>query len=361
MAFLVLALVIGLQPNCGRATPAFEPRVAAWFKGSYPHYPPEDIDFSRPGGVSHLVIGGLSLQKNGTVEPCDLTGSKAAELAKKSNAKVQLMFPTDLLSQLVIPSNASHPNTIRKNFMASIKGGLDACGANGFEIDWEGPGTQEEANNLLEWLIETRHLLGSSRYALSFDTEPPQWLPGDYFKPQPKIFFEKDNFGNESAGTGGNFDKNAAELFINFMTYFKAPDGAHAIDDYITSAQSPVSQGYPKSVVGIAIPYYEQSEGENEWTLVCPTCPNLAYEENFCKAAGSKSEDPGPNIVGKKANHDIGKLVKSMGLGGVFPWMLDYDVSPKDNNTCGDNSLFKWLKRGLIEGGTLRADETLVV
>merc|ERR1719324_1652295 len=141
MAFLGFLASLSLQAQFGRAAPAFEPRVAAWFKGSYPRYPPEDIDFSRPGGVSHLVIGGLSLQKNGTVDPCNLTGSKAAELAKKSNAKVQLMFPVDaLLEQLIQPSNATHTNSRRSNFMSSIKSGLDACGANGFEIDWEGPG-----------------------------------------------------------------------------------------------------------------------------------------------------------------------------------------------------------------------------
>ena len=72
---------------------------------------------------------------------------------------------------LVAPDSSTHPNPIRRNFRASIKAALDACGADGFENDWEGPHTQELADQFLEWLIETRHLLGSSKYAVSYDTE----------------------------------------------------------------------------------------------------------------------------------------------------------------------------------------------
>jgi hypothetical protein len=251
--------------------------------------------------------------------------------------------------------NATHPNPVRKNFMASIKRGLDACGADGFEVDWEGPPTQEKSDDFLQWLIEVRHLLGSNKYAVSFDTEPPQWVPGDYRKPTPKIFFDRDNFGSEAAGTGGNLDPNAAEIFVNFMTYFQT--GVNSIDYYVTSVNAAVSFGYPKSTMVIAIPYYEQTEGENEWSLICGDCPNLAYADNFCNSTKKNATD-GANIVGKKANYEIGKLIASAGL-SAFPWVFDYDVSPNDNKTCGDNNLFKYLKRGLLEGGDHHPDNII--
>ena len=102
---------------------------------------------------------------------------------------------------------------------------------------------------------------------------------------------------------------------------------------------------YPKSACVIAIPYYEQTEGENEWSGVCGACPDLGYAQNYCNANGTGTG--GPNIVGKKSNFDIARMVKRAGLGGVFPWVLDYDVAPTDNVTCGNNSLFPYLKKGL--------------
>merc|ERR1719387_1788472 len=141
------------------------------------------------------------------------------------------------------------------------------------------------------------------------------------------------------------------------MTYFQTQDSANVdemISYYETSMQSAIDQKYPLSVVTIAVPYYQQSGGQNEWSNVCGACKDLAYEENFC---GGKEK--GFNIVGKKANYEIGKRVRALRLGGVFPWVLDYDVSANDTSTCGDNNLFKWLKKGLSADGIAQVDTTV--
>jgi len=289
--------------------------------------------------VTHLVMGGLSAKDDGTVVPCSWGNTtntlRAHQYARGNGTKVQLL--------LTMNETWMTDQKVRANFVGSLKAALDACDAQGFEIDWEGPGSQVEADTFLRWLIDARKELGSSKYALSFDTEPPQWLPGDYFKPTASIFYEYDDFGNESTHNGGNYNASRAEIFINFMTYFATGDGDSYLSPYKAAVESvlstPVVQ-YPRSTVNIAIPYYEQSEGQNEWAIICHTCIDLPAQNNTCGSGG-------PDVVGKQANYDIGRLIKENGLGGVFPWVLDYDVAPSDISTCGDNSLFKWLSKAL--------------
>ena len=304
------------------------------------YYPAEFLEFGD-GGVTHLVMGGLSVEDDGTVTPCtwgnDTNTKRAHQYARGNGTKVQLM--------LTMNEAWMTNQTMRVNFMDSLKAALDACDAQGFEVDWEGPGTQEVSDNFLRWLIDARKKLGSSKYALSFDTEPPQWIPGDYFKPNASIFREYDDFEKENTHTGGNYNERRAEIFINFMTYFATGDGDSYLGPYKTAIETvlttPIVQ-YPKSTVNIAIPYYEQSQGQNQWAIICSTCKDLPPNNNTCGWRG-------PDIVGKKANYDIGRLIKENGLGGVFPWSLDYDVAPSDTKTCGDNSLFKWLSKALKE------------
>ena len=54
-------------------------------------------------------------------------------------------------------------------------------------------------------------------------------------------------------------------------------------------------------------------------------------------------------VVGKRMNQEIGALIYSSGIGGAFPWMLDYDASPINRTRCGDNHLLGWLKKGLTQ------------
>ena len=72
------------------------------------------------------------------------------------------------------------------------------------------------------------------------------------------------------------------------------------------------------------------------------SCKDLPAANNTCGLNG-------PDVVGKQANYDIGRLVMQNGLGGVFPWVLDYGVAPSDRKQCSDNSLFKWLSKALQE------------
>jgi hypothetical protein len=44
-----------------------------------------------------------------------------------------------------------------------------------------------------------------------------------------------------------------------------------------------------------------------------------------------------------------GALAVERGIGGVFPWMLNYD-SMGSTGGCIDDSLFQWLRQGLRAG-----------
>ena len=102
-----------------------------------------------------------------------------------------------------------------------------------------------------------------------------------------------------------------------------------------------LAQGYPPSTINMAVPYYQQTGGSSEWSVICGECPDIPVGVNTC---GTNHY----NIVGKLMNEKIGRLIKQTKIGGAFPWVLDYDVSLGDNKTCGDNSLFKFLKSGLV-------------
>ena len=104
----------------------------------------------------------------------------------------------------------------------------------------------------------------------------------------------------------------------------------------------------PQWLLGIA------SSSHQCWLLAVGSWPLAAYLACGCSckdlpAANNTCGLNGPDVVGKQANYDIGRLVMQNGLGGVFPWVLDYDVAPSDRKQCGDNSLFKWLSKALQE------------
>ena len=97
-----------------------------------------------------------------------------------------------------------------------------------------------------------------------------------------------------------------------------------------------LSQGYPPSTISLAIPYFF---GNTAWADLCSSCPDIAPESNNCS---------GKVIVGKLMNQRLGALAANRGIGGVFPWMLNYD-SMGSTGGCVDDSLFQWLRKGLID------------
>ena len=95
--------------------------------------------------------------------------------------------------------------------------------------------------------------------------------------------------------------------------------------------------GIDRSHVNIGIPYFStefwlKKHGEPTWNSLSKKCPNIAYNQNTCNSIV---------FVGKKMNYELGKWIKQQGLGGVFPWALNYD-SNKYNN-----SLVEWLYKGI--------------
>ena len=111
-------------------------RVAACYFGRA-YYPAEYLELGA-GGVTHLMMGGLSAHANGTVVPCSWTNDthsniyRALQYARGNGTRIQ--------QQLTMNTSWLTDSTVRSNFVSSIKKGLDACGAHGFEIDWEGHG-----------------------------------------------------------------------------------------------------------------------------------------------------------------------------------------------------------------------------
>lgn len=303
------------------------PRVVAQYYGTYPNYPPEALDF---GTITHLVLGvrdddlRLVVGDDGSVQPCSQVAQlwnnytkQAHKLARMHGRKVQIGFPEDgaLIEKLM------YNDTARKRFMATVAPALKACDVDGFEIDWEGPGSPKEADDLTQWMIQVKQALGPGS-VLSLDSEPPQW--SDYYRL------------NASRMDGTNID------FVNYMSYFYGTaDGS--IAEWEKAADMLLSQGFPASTINLAIPYYQQTGGSSEWELICPSCPNLDPIKSDCN---------GSNVVSKTMNEKIGALAARRGL-GVFPWVLDYDVAPTDSKTCGNNSFFPWLQRGLAEPATV--------
>jgi hypothetical protein len=113
---------------------------------------------------------------------------------------------------------------------------------------------------------------------------------------------------NASKMDGINID------FVNYMSYFDGNQNSD-ISRWNTSIDMLVSQGYPKSTISIAIPYYA---GNTAWADLCGRCPDIAPADNNCS---------GTMVVGKEMNRRIGALAVRRGIGGVFPWMLNYDTT----------------------------------
>merc|ERR1711907_530802 len=337
--FVALALACVNVADAGA-----KPRVVAQYYGYCRFgakgpcaYPATAIDYDT---VTHLVLGvrhdenRLAIDENG-VPDCkgpratwNNESVRAHALARQHGLKVQIGFTRD---EEGVNDRLMYNMTQRGNFMGSIKAALHACDVDGFEIDWEGPGSDKEAEDLTNWMLEAKAALGPSG-VVSLDSEPPQW--NDYKRLNATILAAN----NESVKEG---------FFVNYMSYFLGTNktGGRSyptMERWTTAAGMLLGQGSPASTINLAIPYYQQADGAaggaDEWWIGCANCPNLDPAQNWCA--------PGFNYVGKLMNKDIGELVRNTGI-GVFPWVLDYDVAPSDNKTCGDNSLFKWLRMGL--------------
>ena len=71
---------------------------------------------------------------------------------------------------------------------------------------------------------------------------------------------------------------------------------------------------------------------EPTWGGLSALCPNIHPSLNTCADT---------MFVGKEMNERIGKWIKAEGLGGAFPWALNYD------SIQFNNSLVAWLTKGM--------------
>lgn len=238
------------------------------------------------------------------------------QAVRQAGAKLQWSFSSPPVSIL---TNA----TKRANFLATVRGAVEACESDGMEFDYEGPSSPAAADVFTTLLIDikkavcTNHTdLRECGFTILADSEPPQW--SDYYRL------------NMSKMDGINID------FVNYMSYFAGNAGSDA-SRWDTSIQMLLQQGYTPSTISLTIPYYSSSGG-GAWADMCSSCPDIAPELNNCSST---------MFVGKMMNQRIGELAVQSGIGGVFPWMLNYD-SVGTVGGCTDDSLFQWLKRGLL-------------
>ena len=268
--------------------------------------------------VTHIVAGSGSVAADGTVscdpaqQYADPVYAKLYHAVRANGAKLQWSYSTP-------PADILTNATNRVNFLATVRDAVVACDVDGIEFDYEGPPTAQAADDFTTLLIDIKQAVcrgnSSCGFVISCDSEPPQW--NDYHRL------------NASKMDGKNID------FVNYMCYFDAtPDSD--VSRWNESISMLLDQGYPASTINIAIPYYTPSGAA--WADLCHECPDLAPDNNSC--AG----DP---IVGKRMNERIGALAVTRGIGGLFPWMLNYDSSGSTGG-CTDNSLFQWLRQGMI-------------
>jgi hypothetical protein len=292
------------------------PRVVGWFspasKAQAEGFPIEDIDFSI---VTHIVAGAPNVSADGTVtcDPASRDGDKLYEAVRAHDAKIQWSFDTP-------PAEILTNMTNRENFLRTVREAVEACDSDGMEFDYEGPPSPAVADVFTTLLIDIKKAVcqgnSSCSFVISADSEPPQW--SDYYKL------------NASKMDGKNID------FVNYMSYFD-PTPTSDVSRWNESIDMLLADGYPASTINLAIPYYSNSGGA--WTDMCHSCPDLAYDNNNCSGAP---------IVGKLMNERIGALAVERGIGGLFPWMLSYDNTGTMMGGCVDNSLFQWMRRGML-------------
>ena len=301
-------------------------RIVGWYNGDLDTI--HRVNFSK---YTHIVTGSPTLFQNGTVE-CnknDTLTQTIVKIAHRNNVKVQWR------SAAIYKFNDNNISFFLDNYANSIKKAILDCNMDGLELDYEwgntfmgklGIITPLMAEQYTEYIIRLKQNIGKDKI-LSIDVGT--WQPcldyncGYIFGILPWINVTKFN--------NGAFD------FINTMSYHWNKEGKiyNWVWDYYFFSNI---WGFNMSKVNLGIPYFSMNLdgykilGEPSWNSLSKSCPNSSPQNNTCKNI---------TYVGKQMNYDIGRFSKSMRIGGVFPWTLNYDSF--ENN----NSLIDWLIKGI--------------
>jgi len=249
-------------------------------------------------------------------------------LAHRHGAKVQWGVGLDVHNALWNPEKAY----LKTNYLKSIGRAASDCNIDGIEVDYEWHDTNWGKIGLIppklstiytQLLADIKRALGPGKI-VSADISIWGVGPGNYL-----LGFEP--WVNVSMLNRGEID------FVNTMSYHWNKNGnlwSWKKDMFFTGDL----WGMDKRRVNIGIPYFSMNRTQdlkiyNEpiWAGLSPLCPNISPAENRCA---------GITFIGKKMNEQLGRLIRTNGFGGVFPWGLNYD------SIQFNNSLVVHLMRG---------------
>ena len=263
---------------------------------------PADLDLRV---YTHVVYGSPSVAGDGTVTCTtpfagggDLVGETLRNRTTAHGAKMMWAL-TDGIGAIV--GNASRSAA----FIASARAALVRCGSDGMEFDYEGPGSNTEADQYTDFLVSLKKAVGSE-HCVSADIAV--WTAFPWVNPLRPGYATLD--------------------FLNVMTYFFSATGS--ISQYQDAGQTLLGWGFPLASLNLGVPYYTSKQ--SAWGGISGSCPDADAQLNNCSGA---------LFVGKEMNRRIGQYTQRAKFGGVFPWQANYDTAHQNN------SLVPWLAKGL--------------
>lgn len=299
-------------------------RFVGWYNGDLngTNNIPYDI-------YTHIVTGSPTVLDNGTVlcNKSDILTNRIVHDAHQNNVWVQWRAGFDVKNIF----NDSVRYTA-DNYVNSINSAMENCNIDGVEFDFEWSGTKwgilgiipsHASNTYTAFLQDVKNAVGDK--IVSADIGVWGVMPGSYVLGWfPWV--------NVTAFNSGTID------FLNTMSYHWNKEGSIVpwIKDYVLVSR--IWKMDPKKV-NLGIPYFNMNYSDfkiyNEplWNTLSDRCPNSAPNLTVCDEI---------TMVSKEMNYEIGKYAKRVGMGGLFPWTLNYD-SFRNNNT-----LVKWAYQGYL-------------
>ena len=286
----------------GVVVAAERPRVLGWYDG----HPPLTSPLFPWDTYTHLRYGAPLLFSDGHVKCNQTLMLPVTTLAHQHNVSV-LWAPA-------LPGSFITEGTTPERYWDTIGSAVDACHVDGIEVDYEHVGalgivTPDMSNRYSEWLAKLRRTI---RKPVGADLSLPGIAPGNYplgWAPWVNI----------TMLNRGDFD------YINTMSYHWSREGstwAWKKDIWVLLK----GWGVEPSRINLGVPLFSKrgpGGAEPTWGALSPRCPNAPLTQTTCD---------GVLVVSKQMMLDLGHLVWKHGLGGLFPWMIDYD-SYTDHNT----------------------------
>lgn len=294
-------------------------RIVGWYNGDI--HGISNIPWDK---YTHIVTGFPIQYTNGTIvcDHNDTITQTIVKLAHENNRLVQWHNSVN-----VIKAVFNNTNNYKENFLNSLLGAMDDCNIDGIEYDFEwgyhfldkiGIILPKYADMYTDFLADVKSHIPDKIVSADIGV----WGccdPTDSYPLGVLPWLNVTKFNN------GAFD------FVNSMSYHHPKNLSIEkwFEDVVFMKKI---WKYNLSKVNLGIPYFSVNfssfkiQSEPSWNSFSHYCPNMPEEQNVCN---------GITFVGKGLNYAIGISAVELGLGGVFPWTLNYD-SFEFNNTLID-------------------------